>query len=67
MHSNKLFCQLTISPAQVEVLDIDIFVRCCLPLTPEQETFLGSHLLHGDVLDGEPGQDYFVIFVFGNV
>jgi len=46
-------CQ-TISPAEVEVLDIDILVRRCLPLAPEQETLLGGHLLHGDVLDGEP-------------
>lgn len=47
---------LTISPAEVEVLNIDILVRRCLPLAPEQETLLGGHLLHGDVLDGEPGQ-----------
>ena len=47
---------LTISPAQMEVLDIDILVRGSLPLAPEQQTLLGGHLLHGDVLDGEPGQ-----------
>ena len=47
---------LTISPAEVEVLNIDILVRRCLPLAPEQETLLGGHLLNRNVLDGEPGQ-----------
>ena len=40
----------------MEVLDIDILVRRCLPLAPEQETLLGGHLLNRNVLDGEPGQ-----------
>ena len=44
----------TITPAQVEVLHIDVLVRCGLALAPEQETLLGGHLLNGDVLDGEP-------------
>ena len=48
---------LTISPAQMEVLDIDILVRGSLPLAPEQQTLLGGHLLHWDVLDGEPQDD----------
>ena len=39
----------------MEVLYIDIFVWCCLALAPEEEAFLGGHLLYRDVLDGEPG------------
>ena len=50
-----IYNALTISPAEVEVLNVDILVRRCLPLAPKQETLFGSHLLHGDVLDGEPG------------
>ena len=46
---------LTISPAEVEVLDVDILVRSGLPLAPEKQTLLGGHLLHWNVLDGEPG------------
>ena len=41
----------------VEVLDIDVLVGCCLALAPEQQTFLGGHLLHADVLDGEAQDD----------
>ena len=41
----------------MEVLDIDVLVWGCLPLAPEQQAFLGSHLLHRDVLDGEPEDD----------
>ena len=44
----------TITPAQVEVLHVDVLVGCGLALAPEQETLLGGHLLNGDVLDGEP-------------
>ena len=44
----------TITPAQVEVLHVDVLVGSGLALAPEQETLLGSHLLNGDVLDGEP-------------
>lgn len=42
---------------QVEVLYVDVLVRCRLALAPQQQTFLGGHLLHGNVLDGE-SQDY---------
>lgn len=41
----------------VEVLHVDILVRGSLALAPEEETFLGSHLLNADVLDGEPQND----------
>lgn len=41
----------------MEVLHIDILVRGSLPLAPEEETLLGSHLLNTDVLDGEPQDD----------
>ena len=44
----------TITPAQVEVLHVDVLVGGGLALAPEQQTLLGSHLLNGDVLDGEP-------------
>ena len=49
-----IYNALTISPAEVEVLNVDILVRSSLPLAPEQQPLLGCHLLHGDVLDGEP-------------
>ena len=41
----------------VEVLDVDVFVGGGLPLAPEEETFLGRHLLDWDVLDGETQDD----------
>lgn len=42
---------------EMEVLNVDVLVRGCLALTPQQQTLLGSHLLHGYVLDGEPQDD----------
>ena len=42
---------------QVEVLYVDIFVWRRLALAPEEEAFLGGHLLDGDVLDGETEDD----------
>ena len=42
---------------QVEVLYVDIFVWRRLALAPEEEAFLGGHLLDRDVLDGEPEDD----------
>ena len=47
-------CQ-PVAPAQVEVLHIDVLVGGGLALAPQQQTLLGGHLLHRDVLDGEPG------------
>ena len=47
----------TISPTQVEVLHIDVLVGGGLPLAPQQQTLLGGHLFHRDVLDGEPGKE----------
>jgi hypothetical protein len=41
----------------MEVLDIDVLVGSGFPLTPQQETLLGCHFLHGDVLDGESQDD----------
>ena len=41
----------------MEVLDIDVLVRCSFALAPKEQTFLGGHFLHGDVLDGEPEDD----------
>jgi len=41
----------------VEVLDVDVLVGGGLPLAPQEETLFGSHLFHGDVLDGEPQDD----------
>ena len=38
---------------EMEVLNIDVLVRSSLSLAPEQQTFLGGHLFHRDVLDGE--------------
>lgn len=49
-------CQ-AVFEGEVEVLDVDVLVGGGLPLAPEQQTFLGSHLLHGDVLDGETQDD----------
>ena len=43
--------------AGVEVLHVDVLVGRRLALTPEQETLLSGHLLHADVLDGEPQDD----------
>ena len=41
----------------MEVLYVDIFVWRRLALAPEEEAFLGGHLLDRDVLDGEPEDD----------
>ena len=41
----------------MEVLDIDVLVRCSFALAPKEQTFLGGHFLHGDVLNGEPEDD----------
>ena len=41
----------------VEVLDIDILVRSCFALAPEQQTLFGRQFLHRDVLDGKPKDD----------
>lgn len=41
----------------VEVLDIDILVRSCFALAPEEQALLGGQLLHRDVLDGKPKDD----------
>ena len=41
----------------VEVLDIDILVRGCFALAPEQQTLFGRQFLHRDVLDGKPKDD----------
>lgn len=37
----------------MEVLYVDILVRSSLALAPQQQTFLGCHLFHRNVLDGE--------------
>jgi len=42
---------------EMEVLHIYILVRGCLTLAPQQQTFFGGHLFHGNVLDGEPQDD----------
>lgn len=42
---------------QVEVLNVDVFVGRGLALAPEQETLLGCHFLHGNVLNRE-SQNY---------
>lgn len=47
----------TVLERKVEVLDVDVLVRGRLPLAPQQQTFLGSHLFNGDVLDGESQND----------
>lgn len=47
----------TVLERQMEVLDVDVLVGGGLALTPEQETFLGGHLLDRDVLDGESQND----------
>ena len=44
----------TVSPTEMEVLNIDVFVRRRLALTPQEQTFFGRHLFYGDVLNGEP-------------
>jgi len=41
----------------MEVLHVDVLVRGCLALAPQQQTLLGGHLLHGYVLNGEPQDD----------
>ena len=41
----------------MEVLDIDVLIRCSFALAPKEQTFLGGHFLHGDVLNGEPEDD----------
>lgn len=46
-----------VTPAEMEVLDVDVLVGRRFPLAPEQETLLGGHLLDGDVLDGEAEDD----------
>lgn len=43
----------TILEAKMEVLYIDILIWCSFALTPQQETFLGCHLLNRDVLNSE--------------
>ena len=43
-----------VPPAEVEVLDVDVLVGRRLALAPEQQPLLRRHLLHRDVLDGEP-------------
>jgi hypothetical protein len=45
-----------VPPAEVEVLDVDVLVGRRLALAPQQQALLRRHLLHRDVLDGEPGQ-----------
>lgn len=52
----KKLLSLCFSP-QMEVLNVDVFVRSRLSLTPEKKAFLGSHLLDRDVLDGETEND----------
>lgn len=37
----------------MEVLYVDVLVGCRLALTPQQQTLLGGHLLHRDILNGE--------------
>lgn len=37
----------------MEVLYVDVLVGSRLALAPQQQTLLGGHLLHGDVLNGE--------------
>jgi len=41
----------------MEVLNVDVLVWGCFALAPQQQTFLGSHLLHRYVLDGESQND----------
>jgi hypothetical protein len=45
-----------VPPAQVEVLDVHVLVGRRLALAPQQQALLRRHLLHRDVLDGEPDQ-----------
>lgn len=41
----------------MEVLHIDVLVGCRLALAPQQETLLGGHFLHRNVLNGESQND----------
>lgn len=41
----------------MEVLYVDVLVGRRLALAPQQQTFLGGHLLDGDVLNGETQDD----------
>ena len=48
---------LLINRPEVEVLNVDVLVGRRFALAPEEETLLGRHLLHRDVLDGEAEND----------
>lgn len=42
---------------EMEVLNIDVLVRCSLALAPQQKPLLGCHFLDGNVLDSETQDD----------
>ena len=46
-----------IESPEVEVLNVDVLVGRRFALAPEQETLLGRHLLHWNVLNGETQND----------
>jgi hypothetical protein len=56
-NSFKEYCALRRGSPDVEVLNVDIFVWSGFSLAPEEQTFLGSHLFYGDVLNGETEDD----------
>lgn len=41
----------------MEVLHINVLVRCCLALAPQKQTLLGSHFLNGNILNSETQND----------
>ncbi len=44
----------TVPPGQVEVVHAHVLVGSSLTLAPEQQSFLGGHLLYRDILDCKP-------------
>ena len=42
---------------EVEILNVNVLVRRRLALAPQQESFLGSHFLDGNILDGKTQDD----------
>lgn len=49
-------CQ-TVLEGEMEVLYVDVLVWRRFALAPQQQTLLGCHLFHRDVLDGETKND----------
>lgn len=44
---------MLIDKPEMEVLNIDVFVRGSLSLAPQQQPFFGSHFFNGNVLNGK--------------